>query len=221
MTTCAWDGKMLIADTRVSFVENGVLKAVDDVVQTKIFEAPHLTLNGKQVQVVAYSGAIEIAHLAHAIIFDETDSRDMSEVRFYKQFASMFEKYVGGFIVVLEDSVNVIQVATIDGDTSVQWQQFARNQTVVIGSAIQKLFKYAPQSTLARLDAYKLVRMASFLDDATGGDFHVWTENDFCLVRPPCGLKQKWGILLVKLIGPLFVRYEKHTIANSQRKLAV
>lgn len=187
MTTIAWDGKELVADTRLTLwvqFSNGRRNEYrhDCDAMVKIIPAhPNLYFNYQPVEAMAVSGDDTMLLRLRAYpdrLLAVHDKCDLGWAGWYQEGSPFYTADDFNFLVITAEHVYVVRFH----NKQVTHEQYPRNSFVTVGSGAAA-FADIPGVTMTARHA---VRLASMCDKHTGGNLSVWKDGILSTgVKPP------------------------------------
>lgn len=197
MTSIVWDGKELVADSRVTFnntvvIAGGMKQELivrDDIYEmSKIIIGGNFTYAGSPVIAIGVSGDYKVVR----ILAEEAKSNkycgDFMNPKNYEGDSALAGLDLN--ILVVTDTF-IGNIVAGYGD-EMKNTEFPRNWTVVCGSYMEELAKFVNTPATARtLLSYAVIR-----DPATGGTLSVWNGNGLTHGIKPYGrAKLAWSFI--------------------------
>lgn len=184
MTTIAWNGKVLAADSNVTFTQpeerfkayNGRYARYS---ATKIISGKTYLFNGEPVQALAVAGDVFALYLLDEMS-KQLEGQSPEDLMFTDSFKVIAGYCQTSFIVLLllEHNTVLVSFNKEGGDQSIQFQYYERATPLAFGSGVDQLIAAsgicAVTSAIAGLDPTYLVRLASMKCACTGGTLTVW-----------------------------------------------
>lgn len=166
MTTLAWDGKQLAADSRITFVDED---RYEDNQVVKMVVCERFFYKGLPVRVVGVSGDAEmIGHLT--VLADNPEFVIDFAQREYYEVEGFAHYKVLGLILVLDEHVVLVEHHR---DVPVQFGEYDRTVRMVVGSSHDAIKHFL----FTHLSAKSLVAAGSRKDPNTGGCLSVWEDG--------------------------------------------
>lgn len=195
MTTICWDGKELVADTRVTHynADDSAVERVSHGEIRKIIAPTTLTMEGAPVRAMAAAG--DLRFLKAAMKLNEHDTnpdtglpliKEMTDDVFYGQFMA-FIKIDAAAIVLTDEYSYLVTIRMMGEDKRWEVLKYPRTHMSMIGTGVTaiQLAMQDPKKlgdiTLEDLfasSARKIVQLGIVADPHSGGNLDIWTQEN-------------------------------------------